>query len=119
VDRKKPKDIDSYIRRYPEKTQALLTAMRQTIQKAAPKAEETISYVMPTFRLNGNLVHFAAFTHHIGFYPTASGIAAFKAELASFKSSRGAVQFPLDRPLPLGLVRKIVQFRVKENLTKG
>jgi uncharacterized protein YdhG (YjbR/CyaY superfamily) len=92
--------------------------MRATIHKAAPEAAEKISYGIPTFYLNGNLVHFAAFANHIGFYPTSSGTAAFKKELGALKSSKGAVQFPKDKPLPLALVTKIVKFRVKENLNK-
>ena len=90
--------------------------MRQTIREAAPEAIETISYQMPTFKLNGNLVHFAAFKNHIGFYPTPSGIEQFKKELSPYKGSKGAVQFPLDKPAPFDLVKKIVIFRVKENL---
>jgi len=92
--------------------------MRETIRKAAPQAEEAISYRIPTFKLNGNLVHFAAFKNHIGFYPTSSGILAFKKELSGYKTSRGTVQFPMDKPMPLDLVRRIVRFRVKESLSK-
>ena len=89
--------------------------MRQTIRRAAPEAEEAIAYQMPTFRLNGkNLVHFAAFKNHIGFYPTPSGIEAFKKELSSYKGAKGSVQFPLNKPIPYDLVKKIVMFRVKE-----
>ena len=113
-----PKDVDAYIRLHPKEIRTRLIAMRRTIQKAAPKAEEAISYRIPTFRLNGNLVHFAAFTHHIGFYPTSSGIAAFRSELAPYKTSQGAVQFPLDQALPLNLVADIVRFRVKETMGK-
>lgn len=116
MDARVPKDIDEYIVRHAKGIQLRLRAMRRTIQKAAPMAEEVISYRIPTFRFNGNLVHFAAFTHHIGFYPTSSGIAAFKSELKPYKSSRGSVQFPLDQALPLKLVAKIVRFRVKENM---
>jgi uncharacterized protein YdhG (YjbR/CyaY superfamily) len=91
-----------------------------TIRKVAPEAEEAISYQMPTFRLAGkNLVHFAAFKNHIGFYPVPTGIAAFKKELAAYKTSKGAVQFPLDQPLPLKLIARMVKFRVKENLAKA
>jgi len=89
--------------------------LRAAIRAAAPDAEEKISYQMPTFALHGNLVHFAAHPHHIGFYPAPSGIAAFAEELAPYKSSKGAVQFPLDQPLPLDLIRRIVEFRVEEN----
>jgi len=116
--RKMPKDIDEYFERHSTEDQRLLRQMRATIQKAAPTATEKISYGIPTFYLNRNLVHFAAFANHIGFYPTSSGIAAFQKQLAPFKWSKGAVQFPKDRPLPLTLVAKIVKFRVKENLAK-
>ena len=98
--------------------QRLLGQMRATIHEAAPEATEKISYGIPTFYLNGNLVHFAAFENYIGFYPTSSGIAAFKKQLAPFKSSKGAVQFPKNKRLPLTLVTKIVKFRVKKNLKK-
>ena len=108
--------IDAYIASFPEETQALLEAMRATIRAAAPEAEEKISYQMPTFFLKGNLVHFAAAKHHIGFYPAPSGIAAFKDELSMYKGSKGAVQFPMDQPLPLDLVGRIVRFRVAESL---
>ncbi len=107
--------IDEYIATFPVGIQDILRKMRQVIREAAPGAEETISYQMPTFKLNGrNLVHFAAYKRHIGFYPVPSGIAAFEKELSSFKLSKGAVQFPLDEPVPFNLVRKIVAFRVKE-----
>lgn len=108
--------IDEYIASFPKDIQALLETMRTTIRSAAPEAEETISYGMPTFRLKGNLVHFAAFKHHIGFYPVPSGIEAFKQELAPYKSAKGSVQFPLNQPLPLDLISRIVTFRVAENL---
>jgi uncharacterized protein YdhG (YjbR/CyaY superfamily) len=116
--RKMPKDIDEYLERHSNEDRRLLRQMRATIQKAAPAATERISYGIPTFYLDQNLVHFAAFTNHIGFYPTSSGIAAFQKRLAPFKWSKGAVQFPKDKPLPLRLVTKIVKFRVKENLIK-
>jgi uncharacterized protein YdhG (YjbR/CyaY superfamily) len=115
MNRTAPKSFDDYIARYPKDVQALLTKMRLTIHRAAPQATEKISYAIPTFYLNGNLVHFAAFKAHVGFYPTSSGITAFKKDLSSFKTSRGAVQFPFDRPLPLALVTRIVKFRVKES----
>jgi uncharacterized protein YdhG (YjbR/CyaY superfamily) len=92
--------------------------MRQTIREAAPGATEAISYRMPTFKLNGNLVHFAAFKNHIGFYPTPSAIERFKEELSPYKWAKGSVQFPLDKPVPYALVKKIVTFRVKENLKR-
>jgi len=110
--------IDQYIRGFPEEIQALLEEVRITIRKAAPGATETIKYAMPTFVLNGNLVHFAAFKNHIGFYPVPSGIDAFKKELSVYKGAKGSVQFPLDKPLPLDLITKIVNFRVQENLLK-
>ena len=116
--RKTPKDIDDYLSRYPKHVQRLLTQMRLTIKKAAPKAAEKISYGIPTFALEGNLVHFAAFKKHIGFYPTPSAIAAFSNELSSYKCSKGTVQFPLDEPLPLTLVSRMVKFRVKEKMMK-
>ena len=108
--------IDAYIASFSEETQALLEAMRATIRAAAPEAEEKISYQMPTFFLKGNLVQFAAAKHHIGFYPASSGIAAFKEELSIYKGAKGSVQFPLDQPMPLDLVGRIVRFRVAENL---
>jgi len=112
------KSIDEYIDMFPSDIQNLLQEMRRTIREAAPEAEETISYQIPTFRLNGNLVHFAAFKNHIGFYPTSSGINAFKKELSRYEGSTGTVRFPIGKPLPLSLIRKIVKFRVKENLGK-
>jgi uncharacterized protein YdhG (YjbR/CyaY superfamily) len=107
--------IDEYINAFPKKVREILQGLRQTIKAIAPDAGETISYGIPTFVLNGNLVHFAAYKKHIGFYPTSSGIRAFKKELSTYKTSRGTVQFPLDKPLPLALVKKIVRFRVAEN----
>ena len=108
--------IDAYIASFPEETQALLEAMRATIRAAAPEAEEKISYQMPTFFLQGNLVHFAAFKQHIGFYPAPRGIEEFKEELSTYKGAKGSVQFPFDQPLPLDLVARIVRFRVAENM---
>lgn len=110
-----PKTIDEYIKAFPMDIQEKLRAMRKAIHAAAPKAEEKISYQMPTFFLKGNLVHFAAFKNHIGFYPVPSGILAFKKELSAYATSKGAAQFPLDRPLPLALVARIVKYRVVEN----
>jgi uncharacterized protein YdhG (YjbR/CyaY superfamily) len=113
---KKPfKTIDEYIKTFPEHVQNILKKMRATIREAAPDAEEAISYQIPTFRLNGNLVHFAAYKNHIGFYPAPSGIEAFKKELSPYKGAKGSVQFPIDKPVPYDLVKKIVLFRVKEN----
>ena len=108
--------INEYIATFPEDVQEILEKMRKVIHEAAPEAEETISYGMPTFKLHGNLVHFAAYKKHIGFYPTPSGITAFKEEISGYKSSKGAVQFPLDKPVPYDLVEKMVVFRVKETL---
>ena len=111
--------IDEYIKTFPEDIQSILEKMRQTIRKAAPDAVEAISYQMPTFKLNGkNLVHFAAWKNHIGFYPTPSGTEAFQKELSPYKRAKGSVQFPLDKPIPFDLVKKVVLFRVKENLKK-
>lgn len=111
--------IDEYIETFPNDVQSILEKMRQAIKKAAPEALEAINYQMPTFKLNGkNLVHFAAFKNHIGFYPIPSGIEAFKKELSSYKQGKGSVQFPIDKPIPYDLVEKIVKYRVKENLEK-
>jgi uncharacterized protein YdhG (YjbR/CyaY superfamily) len=112
------KTIDEYIKAFPENIQIVLEKMRQTIRKAAPGAIETISYQMPAFKLNGNLVYFAALKNHIGFYPTPSGIESFTEELSPYVKGKGSVQFPLDKPIPYDLVEKIVLFRVKENLAK-
>lgn len=114
-----PKTIDEYIAGFPEDVQAILQKIRQTIKETAPNAEEAISYQMPTFKLKGNLVHFAAFKSHIGFYPVPSGIEQFKEELAVFKQGKGSVQFPLDKPMPYDLIRRIVLFRVEENLANA
>ena len=111
--------IDEYIATFPKVTQNILQEARATIQAAAPDAEEKISYQMPTFFLKGNLVHFAAYANHIGFYPTPSGIEAFKGELSIYEGAKGSVQFPIDQPLPLKLITKIVKFRVTENLKKA
>ena len=113
------KDIDDYIKYFPKDVQLLLEQMRKTISKVAPAATETISYQMPAFVLNGNLVYFAGYKNHIGFYPGSAGIAAFKKELSVYKSAKGSVQFPIDKPLPLGIITRIVQFRVKANMEKA
>jgi len=115
MDRPRASMIDDYIAGFPADVQAKLQALRATIRQAAPEATETISYRIPTFTLNGNLVHFAAYARHIGFYPTSSAMAAFEPELTAYKRARGSVQFPLDRPLPLDLVRRMVDFRVAES----
>jgi uncharacterized protein YdhG (YjbR/CyaY superfamily) len=107
--------IDKYISSFPKEIQIILEKIRQTIKEAAPEATETISYQMPTFRLNGNLVHFAAFKNHIGFYPTPSGITKFKKELDKYKNAKGSVQFPIDKEIPYELIKKIVEFRIIEN----
>jgi len=111
-----PKNIDEYIAGFPQGIQEILEKIRSTIKKAAPNAEETISYQMPTFNLKGNLVHFAAFNNHIGFYPTPTGTEKFQKELSVYKGAKGSVRFPLDEPIPFDLISKIVKFRVKENL---
>lgn len=111
--------IDDYIQQAPADVQEILQTLRRVIQEEAPEAKETISYQLPTFMLNGNLVHFAAFKNHIGFYPVPSGITAFQQELAPYKQGKGSVQFPLDQPMPYDLIRRIVRFRVAENLEKG
>jgi uncharacterized protein YdhG (YjbR/CyaY superfamily) len=107
--------IDDYIAAFPPKIRTRLNAMRRTIRKHAPEATEKISYRIPTFYLNGNLVHFAAFEHHVGFYPGAAGIAKFRDALSKYESGKGSVQFPHDEPLPLALVAEIVDFRVEQN----
>ncbi len=114
----RPTTIDEYIAQSPKAVQPTLRKLRSTIQEAAPEAEEKISYQMPGFFLNGQLVWFGVHTNHIGFYPTASGVEAFKKELSGYKQSKGAVQFPLDQPIPYELVRRIVKFKVAENHKK-
>jgi len=111
--------IDEYIANFPKDVQAILEKVRATIRKSAPNAEEVINYGIPTFTLHGNLVHFAGFKNHIGFYPTPSGIEKFKKELSIYKGAKGSVQFPLDKPIPYGLIGKIVKFRVKEVLERA
>ncbi len=111
--------IDQYIADFPPDVQKILQKVRTTIREVAPGAQETIKYRMPTFMLNGNLVYFAGFREHIGFYPVPSGIAAFEKELARHKQGRGSVQFSLDQPIPYDLIRKIVKLRVKENLQRA
>ena len=116
MNRPRVETIDNYIAGFPDDVQRLLKQMKEIISKAAPKAEEAIKYAMPTFTFHGNLVHFAGYKNHIGFYPAPSGIESFKEELSKYKSSKGAVQFPIDKPLPVALITKIVKFRVKESL---
>lgn len=110
--------IDNYIQRFPPEIQTILKALRSVIRSAAPEAEEKISYQMPTYVLAGNLVHFAAFKNHVGFYPTPSAIEAYAELLIGYKCSKGAIQFPFNTPIPYDLVDKIVKFRVEENLKK-
>jgi uncharacterized protein YdhG (YjbR/CyaY superfamily) len=114
-----PSTIDEYIAGFPEHIREILEKVRATIQEAAPNAEETIKYEMPTFMLNGNLVYFAAFKNHIGFYPIPSGMEEFKDDLAGYKTGKGSVQFPLDQPIPYELIGRITKFRVQENLEKA
>jgi uncharacterized protein YdhG (YjbR/CyaY superfamily) len=116
--RRQFKTIDEYISMFPEDVRNILNKLRQTIKEAAPEAEETINYQIPTFILYGNLVHFAAFKNNIGFYPTPTGIEAFRKELSPYEMAKGSVQFPIDQPLPLPLIRSIVEYRVKENLER-
>lgn len=114
-----PRDIDEYIARFPEAVQAKLEKLRATIRKAAPAAEETISYHIPTFTLNGPLVHFAAYQKHIGFYPGSAGIQKFQKRLSAYEGAKGSVQFPLEKPMPYDLIAEIVKFRVKDNLARA
>ncbi|MFI5273830.1 MAG: iron chaperone [Ktedonobacterales bacterium] len=111
--------VDAYIATFPKDVQEILEALRATIRAAAPDATEKISYQMPTFAQNGNVVHFAARKHHIGFYPTPSGIEAFRPELMAYIATKGSVHFPLDQPLPMDLISRIVRFRVAENLARA
>ncbi|MHA6529665.1 iron chaperone [Paenibacillus sp. BAC0078] len=111
--------IDDYIAKSPFEVQEKLEALRKVIRECVPEAEEKISYQMPTFYLHGNLVHFAAFKKHIGFYPAPRGIEAFKEELSQYKGAKGSVQFPLNEPLPYDLIRRIVKFRAEENISKA
>ena len=113
------KNIDDYIAGFPLDVQKILQKVRATIKRAAPQADETISYQMPTFKLEGNLVHFAAFKNHIGLYPTPSGTERFRKELFSYETGKGSIRFPLDKPIPHDLIAKIVKFRVRENLEKA
>ena len=114
--KKQPETIDEYIETFPKDVQIILQQMRQTVRKVAPEAEETISYQIPTFKLNGNLVHFAAFKDHISFFPTSSARVAFKKELSKYKGGKGTIQFPIEEQIPYDLVKKIAIFRRKQNL---
>ena len=113
-----PTTIDEYIGGFPPEIQAVLEQVRAAVRETAPEARETIAYQLPTFVLHGNLVHFGAFKKHIGLYPTPTGLEQFKDDLAPYKCAKGSVQFPLDQPMPLDLIRKIVAFRVEENLKR-
>ena len=119
MDRTTPKTIDEYVADFPKDVQEILQKIRMTIREAAPDAEERISYQMPTFTLKGNLVHFAAFKTHIGFYPTPTGTEAFQKELSVYTGGKGSIRFPLDEPIPFDLIRRIVEFRVQENLERA
>ncbi|MCA9184468.1 MAG: DUF1801 domain-containing protein [Pirellulaceae bacterium] len=114
-----PNSIDAYISGYPQHVQDILQEIRAIVRDAAPDADEAIKYGIPTFVWNGNLVHFAAYEKHVGFYPTPSGIEHFKDELSGYMNAKGSVQFPLDAPMPFSLIKKIVKFRVKENRDKA
>ena len=116
---KAPKSIDEYIAGFPADVRAILEEVRATIREAAPQAEETIKYQMPTFTLEGNLVHFAAFKKHIGLYPAPTGIDEFRNELSAYEGGKGSVRFPLDRPIPFDLVGSIVRFRAQENMERA
>jgi uncharacterized protein YdhG (YjbR/CyaY superfamily) len=116
--RKQANFIDEYIATFSKQIQNIPQKSRQTIKEVAPQVQEAISYQIPTFKLNGNLVHFAAFKDHIGFFPTSSGVAASEKELSEHKTSKGTIRFPLDRPIPFDLLRKIVKFRANENMQK-
>lgn len=109
-----PRNIDEYIAGFPPDVQEILEQIRAAIREAAPDAEEAIKYRMPTFVLNENLVHFAAFKNHVGFYPTPSGIEKFKDELSSYEGAKGSVRFPMDDPMPLKLIKRMVASRVRE-----
>lgn len=116
---KQAKNIDEYIADFPEDVQARLQAIREAIHKAAPDATEDIKYGIPTFILNGNLVHFGGYKNHIGFYPAPMGIEAFAEETAQYQAGKGTLQFPFDKPMPLDLINRIVKYRVEKNLAKA
>jgi uncharacterized protein YdhG (YjbR/CyaY superfamily) len=115
----KPGTVDEYIAGFPREVQQILEKIRATVRRAAPGAEETISYRIPSYTLKGKLVYFAGFKKHIGFYPRVTGISKFKRELSKYEGAKGSVKFPLEMPVPLSLIRKIVKFRVKENLERA
>lgn len=115
----KPKNFEEYLQGFPVDIQKILQQVRKTIREEAPDAFELISYGIPTFKLHGNLVHFGAYKNHIGFYPAPSGVKEFQEELSSYKSGKGSMKFPLDKPVPYDLIRRITRYRVKENLEKA
>lgn len=119
IEKIKPNNIDEYIANFPPEVRQILINLRNVVKEAAPNSTEKISYQMPAFELQGNLVYFAAFKNHIGFYPTPSGITAFEQELSDYKKSKGAVQFPIKKPIPYELIKSIVEFRVNENISKA
>jgi uncharacterized protein YdhG (YjbR/CyaY superfamily) len=119
MDKSSPKTIDEYIERYPKSVQVILRKIRKTIRRNAPSAKEAITYQIPTFKLGKNLVHFAAFTDHISFFPTSSGVAKFKKDLEKYGTSKGTIRFPIGNPIPYGLIAKITRFRVKEITREG
>jgi len=112
-------NIDEYIATFPTATQVILQQVRATIKQAAPDAKEAISYAMPAFKLNGNLVYFAGYANHIGFYATPTGNHEFAEDLSKYKTGKGSIQFPINEPMPLDLITRIVKFRLKENLEKA
>lgn len=114
----KPGTVDEYLSAFPEDIQQILQQVRATIKRAAPGAEECIAYAMPAYKLNGPLVYFAGYKNHVGFYATPTGHEAFRKELSKYKEGKGSVQFPVDQPMPLKLIEKIVKFRMKENMQK-
>ena len=116
--KKQFKTIDEYIATFPQNVQEILQELRQTIKDSAPNAKETISYQIPTFKLNDSLVHFAAYKNHIGFYPTSSAIKEFQKELSQYELGKGTVKFPINQPIPFDLIKRIVKFRIKENLER-
>jgi len=119
TDQTAPKNIDEYIAGFPKDVQEILEKIRLIIRKAAPDAQETLKYQLPTFTLKGNLVHFGAFKKHIGFYPTPTGTEKFKNELSAYEGAKGSIKFPLDKQIPYDLINKIVEFRIKENLDRA
>jgi uncharacterized protein YdhG (YjbR/CyaY superfamily) len=112
-------EVESFISRYPAEVQEILYKIRSIIKEVAPDAQEKLNYGIPTFTLNGNLVHYSGFKDHIGFYPTPSGVEKFKKQLSKYEGAKGSVKFPLDQPIPYDLIRKIAEFRVKEQRAKS